>query len=127
MRVALVLLIASVLSARGADELWGPVDVAHCEDISCVSGRRATEEDVKQGRACFYIAGGDVRPLDISLPHCAIWHDQKSGAYIPVICIQAEVNQKIQAVGFRSLKGGNGACLLSELTLLDAPDERFIR
>jgi hypothetical protein len=80
---------------------------------------------VDEGRATFYVSNPDIHPLDISLPHCAIWHDQKSKKDIPVICIQAEGNDKIKAVGFRMLQGGNGACLLAELTLLDTPDARF--
>ncbi len=110
-----------------ADNTWGPIHSAAWKTVPCVADRVATEQDVKEGRAVFYVSGppGSVRPMAISLPHCAIWHDREHSRDVPVICVQAEQNEKVQAVGIRFLTGGNGVCLLSELTLLDGPDERF--
>jgi len=114
---------------NAADELWGPVNPAAWKSVPCVTARPATEQDVKDGRAAFYLSGppGGVRAIMISLPHCAIWHDKEHHRDVPVVCIQAEDYGKAKAVGFRFLTGGNGVCLLSELDLLDEPNEMFTR
>lgn len=107
--------------------LWGPIDMRKWRETPCVSGRLATEKDVKEGRATFYVSGdpSDSRPLKIPLPACAVHHDTESGKATPVILIQAEETPKIKAVGYRFLRGGNGACTISELEILEEPDNRF--
>ena len=97
------------------------------KDTPCVSGRLATEQDVKEGRAVFYISGdrSELKPIKISLPACAIHHDLQSKKATPVILIQAEETPKVKAIGFRFLSGGNGVCTLAELEILKSPDERF--
>jgi hypothetical protein len=88
--------------------------------------RLATEADVKEGRAVFFVTGDpSVKPLDLALPCCAIWNDTEKKRAVPVIVIQAVQSAKVTAVGFRFLAGGNGVCLLSELEILKGPDERF--
>jgi hypothetical protein len=113
--------------AHSEDTLWGPIDVKKWRDIPCVSGRLATEQDVKEGKAAFYLGGNrsELKPIKISLPACAIQHDAKSNKDIPVILIQAEETPKIKVIGIRFLSGGNGVCTLEELQILKGPDERF--
>jgi hypothetical protein len=91
----------------------------------CVSGRIASETDVKEGRAAFYIEGerSTLKPIALSLPACAILREEKK--VTPVILIQAEQTPKSKTIGFRFLGGGNGVCTLEELEILMAPDERF--
>ncbi len=110
--------------------LWGPIAMASWHATPCIRGRAATEVDVKNGRAVFYLdvsAGQKSRPSDFALPCCAILHAESE---IPVIVIQIETSinnigeAKIFA-GYRPLAGGNGICLLSELELLNEPDARF--
>jgi hypothetical protein len=126
-RHILVLLAFFPLMAFSEDNLWGPIDMHKWKDTPCISGRLATEQDIKDGKAVFYISGdrSELKPLDISLPACAIWHDAQSKKDTPVILIQAEETPKLKAVGFRFLSGGNGACTLAELEILKSPDERF--
>ena len=128
MRPTILLIGLTLLSValRAEDKLWGPVDMAHWKDTPCVVGRLATETDVKEGRAAFYVTGDPaMKPLEIVLPACAIWNDSERKRAVPVILIQAVQTSKITAVGFRFLSGGNGVCLLSELEILKGPDERF--
>ena len=37
------------------DPLWGRVDVEHWQQTPCLRGRIAIEQDVKDGRAVFYL------------------------------------------------------------------------
>lgn len=111
--------------AIAEDKLWGPIDMKSWMATPCVSGRLATEQDVKEGRAVFYIEGerSTLKPMVLSLPACAILREEKKET--PVIVIQAEETPKSKTIGIRFLGGGNGVCTLEELEILMAPDERF--
>src|SRR5688500_547191 len=111
-------------------DLWGPVDLSAWREVPSVSGRLATETDVAEGRAVFYIeASGDVRPspYDHSLPSCVIVRAEGSDLEVPAIAIQAEtLNGQTIAVGYRFLNGGNGIAMLPEIEFLTGPDSRFV-
>ena len=85
--------------------------------MPCVTGRPATAQDVKKGRAVFVLSAQGTHALRIDLPRYAIWHDGEKRKDVPVICIQAEGNAKTKLVGLRLLGGGAAVCTLSELTL----------
>lgn len=102
---------------------WGPLDVSKWESTPHISKRAATEEDVRLGRAVFFLPQGSIaEPL--KLPACAIQKEQ-SGRELPVIVIQAERAAAKVVVGVRYLNGGNGICALEEVQLLSGPDARF--
>ena len=127
-RLPLILLFLALFPAMALseDKLWGPIDMKKWRETPCLIDRLATEADVKEGRAAFFVTGDPaMKPLAISLPACAIHHDTESKKATPVILIQAVQTTKITAVGYRLLSGGNGVCLLSELEILKEPDERF--
>jgi hypothetical protein len=89
-----------------------------------LTGRVAEEQDVKDGRAVFYLQDAHeigAAYADIGLPRCGIFLE--SGT--PVIIIQSERVDEKHYVGYRPLSGGNGICLISEVQLLEKPDERF--
>ena len=107
-------------------ELWGPIDVAAWKAVPCVSGRLATEDDVRAGRAVFYIhagIGATVGATPVPIP-CRAFQIQ-STEEVPVIVIQAESVDGKTAVGIRYLAGGNGVCLLEELRVVPDHDDRF--
>jgi hypothetical protein len=114
-----------------SENLWAEVDIEHWQSVPHISGRVASEDDVEQGRAVFYLGNPDeigAHSYDqISLPHCATLADEVSGERIPVLVIQVEKAEDRIYVGYRFLGGGNGVCLLSELELVDGPDDRFVR
>ena len=93
-----------------------------------MSGRLASEKDVKEGRAVFYLSrkgGTEAEPLKLKLPVCAIHTDQETKKETPVILVQAERADGKEIIGYRPLDGGNGVGLKSEFTILAKPDERF--
>ncbi len=121
-------LLASIsYAADPQPAVASPVNVEKWKSVPCVKGRLATEADTKAGRAVFVFQGdpAKIHPLDLPLPHCALWRDADRQETVPVVCIQAEEKDGKKVVGFRLVAGGLGAGLLSELTLLDAPDARF--
>lgn len=124
-RTVLLLLALLPAMALAQDKLWGPIDMRSWKTTLCVSGRIATERDVKEGKATFYIEGdrATLKPIALSLPACAILREEKKET--PVIVMQAEETPRSKTVGVRFLTGGNGVCTLEELEILSAPDGRF--
>ncbi len=107
-------------------ELWGQIDVERWRETPCLRGRIAVEQDVKDGRAVFYLGNAaeiGAAPVDIGLPHCCVVH--ADDIHVPAIVIQSEHAEPKHYIGYRPIRGGNGMCLLSEVELLDEPDERF--
>lgn len=108
--------------SSNSKDLWGPIEREAWSETTCIVGRAATEQDVKQGRAVFYV-DGPSEPVQIDLPHFAVFRDE-SGEKFPVIAIQAESHLAGQVlIGYRPLSGGNGICTLDEVELLDGSDE----
>lgn len=108
-----------------SDALWEAIDVSDWRQLPVTKSRCATEEDVAEGRAVFHVPVGEEYepsvPAAIELPRPAILLSETQ----PVFVIQAEKVNGRTAVGYRPLSGGNGLCMLDELELLDAPDDRF--
>ena len=110
--------------AEASDDIWGKIQLEAWHDTPCVQGRVASEDDVREGRAVFYV-DGPSQAADVSLPHCALLHEE-GGAQSPVILIQAENRSDGEVlVGYRPLRGGNGICVMGEVDLLDGPNETF--
>jgi hypothetical protein len=106
------------------EDPWAPVNLQAWSETSCIVGRAANEQDVKDGRAVFYI-DGPSEPVDLELPHCALLREE-TGQMLPIVAIQAETCVPGQVlIGYRPLDGGNGICTLDEVDLLDVPDKRF--
>jgi hypothetical protein len=102
-----------------------PIDLAHWQETPCLTDRAATQDDVEAGRAVFAAPGSGSQPIDLRLPRCAIQTNQQTGEKTPVVVVQAEDARGIKTIGYRFLNGADGVCLLFELELLDAPDDRF--
>lgn len=112
--------------ADQSNDLWGPIDILKWNQTPFLSGRVATEEDVKKGVAVFYIREtDDLKPIDITLPVCAILIDQEENTETPVIIIQAEYSQGQEIIGYRFIDGGNGIAARDEFILLEEPNDAF--
>jgi hypothetical protein len=108
------------------EPLWGRLKVGHWQETPCLRGRVAIEQDVKDGRAVFYLESADeigAMHVDIGLPHCAIV--RSDGTEIPAVVIQSERAEDKHYIGYRLISGGNGLCVFSEVELLSEPDARF--
>jgi hypothetical protein len=97
-------------------KLWGPITVSSWRATPCVSGRVATEADVKAGTAVFFVQG-ESQAAQMTLPQCGM-QVLEDGSKIPVVVIQAEVAPSGVILGIRPLTGGNGICLAHEVELL---------
>src|ERR1022692_721031 len=109
-------------SSTNREDLWGAVDRQAWRETPCTIGRAANEQDVREGRAVFYVEGPS-EPVGLTLPHCGLLREE-NGQKLLVIIIQAESHQAGEVlIGYRPLRGGNGICTLHEVDLLAAPDE----
>src|SRR5438045_6335687 len=100
------------------DTTWGPVPLAEWKRVPHVKGRLATEDDVKSGRAAFYLGNvSDVpaRPAALELPALAWWPQDDDGPRRLCVVIQAEQGASQCMLGVRFLDGGNGVCLIDDL------------
>ena len=106
-------------TANNSDDLWGAVSLDNWEDVLFIKDRIATEEDVKLGRAVFYLenegTGTEHQALDIQIPSLAHQIDQETKEKKLVIVIQAEKADEQEVIGLRYFEGGNAVCLLFEL------------
>lgn len=103
-------------------ELWRAIDAGEWHNTPFISARLATEQDVKSGRAVFFLkndAEFGCAPYEMSLPHLAIRSDPETNQFTPGVIIQAEhVDGKV-LLGFRPLSGGNVLALLEEFRLVN--------
>ena len=98
------------------DDLWGPITVKTWQKAPYISGRAATEKDVKEGRAVFYSEGGNP-PASLQIPFFATLKDSETAKTEVIFVIQAELNPKGDTIiGYRYLRGGNGVCLQKEIS-----------
>jgi hypothetical protein len=96
--------------------LWGEINSKSWKQTPHIKNKVATEQDVKDGVAAFYIdkSPEDHEPLNIQIPALAY---QKDDENILVVIIQGEKVNNEEVIGFRYIDGGNGICMLSELVL----------
>ena len=104
--------------------MWDAFDPNDWEAIPYITGRMATEEDVKAGIAVFYLPNGGIA-CDADLPICAIHVDVETGERTPVVIIQAEQSGNLVSLGLRYIDGGNGICTFEEVELLQEPNHEF--
>ena len=98
------------------EDLWGPIDEEHWKATPCLHGRQATEQDVKDGLAVYYVNGATT-PANLVLPACG-YQKLEGGTEQAVVVIQAEVIPDGTLLGVRPLSGGSGICLDSDVRLL---------
>ena len=96
-------------------DLWGPIDLKSWQAVACVSARQATEADVRQGRAVFYI-DGQSEPHEMKIP-CLGLQLKQGGPEVKVVIIQAENSPSGPILGVRYFDGGNGICTLDEVRI----------
>jgi hypothetical protein len=82
------------------------------------SGKVATAEDVKSGKALFSLdpKGKKHRAAQIKLPFYVIMNDQ--GKQVTAIIVQAEILNTDTIFGYKNGNGKTGMCTSAEFTLL---------
>lgn len=93
--------------------MWEAIEIEEWKEVPFMSGRVATEEDVKEGRAVFYLPSGS-ESYEIELPLFALQIEEDTNEKIPCVVIQIEITSEGTAVGVRYIEGGNGVGMASE-------------
>lgn len=105
------------MPAEETKDLWEPIVVEKWRSTATTESRVADEDDVKAGRAVFYI-DGKSEPYNMPLPSLARWIGSEMPAELVVI-IQAEVTDQGVVLGVRPLSGGNAVVTLAEVEVLN--------
>ncbi len=104
-------------ASNSPDRPWPPLP-----DVGFITGRPATEDDVKAGNAVFVAKDGDQpigRALDIAVPQFAIFMDEANHQRKKVIIVQAEQAHDTKLLGYREVETGTlGVGTFSEFELL---------
>lgn len=105
---------------------WPEFDIKLWKNVPAISGRIATEDEAKKGVAVFCLqnTGDEHKSFEIDLPKLAYLIDEETHEKELIVAIQAEESSHGIVIGYRSPNGGNGACLLNELSFLN--DEEII-
>ena len=109
------------------EDLWGSIDASRWNRVAAIRDRLATEDDVRAGRAVFYLQNAqapDAAPLGLDLPALAVLHEDDIARARVVVVIQGERSFAKKLVGYRLPDGGNGIALLEQLEWIDASDAR---
>ena len=117
---ALSVVLAGAIPMTGAGD-WPPLPTS-----GFISGRIAKEADLQAGNAVFVAKfGGHVsgKPSNIRVPQYAIL-SEGDGSKLPVVVVQAEINEKGSFFGLRDLRGGNHVATATEVRLLGVATPR---
>ena len=88
-----------------------------------IKGRPATEQDVREGNAIFYLKVHGAEPgiaVQVPIPQFAYWTNE-TGEKIPVVVIQAEESDGDILYGFRDAEGTDHIGTRSDLELIGTP------
>ena len=112
------------------ENIWAAISFENWNKTPATYGKLAKEDDVKAGRAVFYLkdhGSNNTTPYtDIKLPSCAILKEE-SGNFTNIVIIQIENAANQVIVGYRMIQGGNGACTLPEITVIGNPTKEFFK
>jgi hypothetical protein len=123
MKISFVLIIAltvltncfTATAQTKGKNLFPPIDIKTWDKTPCVSGRLATKQETENGTALlFYDKKEDAKPVNIILPKLAYFTNAKGGHGLTasqelVVIIQIVQTENDTMVGYRPLRGGNGA------------------
>ena len=104
--------------------MWGKIEFENWRETPCISGKVATEADIKNGIAVFAIPSGS-KPYDVKLPLCAVQINQDTKQRVPCIAIQIEEADNGVFIGVRYFEGGNGVGTPEDIELYEEPNEEF--
>lgn len=115
--------LAALLLALGAAAAVAQTVPVHWPPLPAkgfVSGRPATDDDVKAGDAVFVLkayGGYFGKPMNIAIPQYA-YFTKRGAKPVPVIVIQAEIGKGIKLFGVRDFDGKTDTARDYEIQLL---------
>ena len=108
-----------------SNSVWAPVDLSAWSSVPAVTGRIATEEDVRQGAAVFFDRTGESSVYgEVDLPALAIYTNSGDGSQEQVVVIQLETKDNKVLAGVRPLEGGSLICTIEQLNFVSESDLR---
>ena len=110
----------------GAAAQTAPVDWPPLPAKGFVSGRPATDDDVKAGNAVFVLKAYGAyfgKSMDIAIPQYA-YFTKRGEKPVPVIVVQAEIGKGIKLFGVREFDGTTATARDYEIKLLGATPPR---
>jgi len=120
MFVRLATLLLAFGLAAGAAAQSPPVDWPALPAKGFVSGRPATDEDIKAGNAVFVLKAYGAyfgKPMNVAIPQYA-YFTKRGEKPEPVIVVQAEIGKGIKLFGVRALDGKTATARDYEIRLL---------
>ena len=102
--------------------MWNKVKLENWKEVPFISGRVATEKDIKNEMAVFCIPSGS-EAYETELPLFVV-QKMESGERTPCIVIQIENSPEGTFVGVRYFDGGNGVGTPNEFEFFNGiPDD----
>jgi len=120
MAVRLATLILAFGLATAAAAQTAPIDWPPLPQKGFISGRPATDEDIKAGSAVFVLRAYGTyfgKPMNVVIPQYA-YFTKRGQKPVPVIVIQAEIGKAIKLFGVRDFDGQTATARDYELQLL---------
>lgn len=114
-------ILTGFLTANGQTKeknLFPPIDIKTWDKTPCVNGRLATKKETENGTALLYYDKKDgAKPYNLTVPKLAYAKDFERNEIL-VVVIQAVQTPQDTMVGYRPIKGGNGAGKLHDVRFL---------
>ena len=104
--------------------MWEAINLETWKQVPVISGRVATENDVEEGRAVFYVPSGS-EPYETDLPLFALQAEEGANKKIPCVVIQIEITPEGTTVGVRYVEGGNGVGMANEFEFYNELPSEF--
>ncbi len=102
-----------------------PITLGNWKDIPIFAGRLATKNDVESGKALFCTIEANGKLCEMDLPFCAFYTEKKTGEKVPIIAFQAEIANNEVIIGATEVNGETIVCTLSDLEIVQEPDQMF--
>ena len=123
--IIVLLILSSCTEKKQKDkkslaELFPPIPLKEWKKTPAMNGRLPSRKDIDKGNALLYYPnpGMDVKAFDMKLPKLAYYSYPKSGKKELVVVIQIVQSKQDTMVGYRPIKGLNGASVFSHFQFL---------
>ena len=102
-----------------------PITFGNWKEIPVFSGQLATKDDVDNGKALFSTIEAEGELCEMDLPFCAFYTEKETRKKFSIVAFQAETAHKEVIIGATKIDGETVVCVLSELEIINDPDQEF--